>query len=58
MVLVKPKHYWLYSCSVAGEDTNLDNLYKDGWKAVQMAASADGETVILLLEKGPSLRKK
>jgi hypothetical protein len=55
MVQVGPKHYWLYSCGAS--DSNLDNLYKDGWRAVQMAASADGETIFLLLEKGAPPRK-
>jgi hypothetical protein len=55
VIQVVPKNYWLYSCSTS--DSNLDKLYKDGWRAVQMTASADGDTVILLLEKGASSPK-
>jgi hypothetical protein len=51
-----PKHYRLDVRSIA--EGNLDQLYKDGWRVIQMTAHTDGEHVILLLEKVAHPQKK
>ncbi len=50
MVMAMPKHYWLYTANLANEQ-NLDHLYQQGWRAVQMTALPNGDEVVILLEK-------
>lgn len=59
MATVKPNHYWIFATDPT--NGNLDDLYKEGWRAVQMTAYSDpndGPTVVLLLEKTKPPQKK
>jgi hypothetical protein len=49
MIQRLPKQYWLRVQSLS--EGNLDQLYKDGWRAVHMVLHPDGDSVILLLER-------